>query len=288
MSRAQIQGLARVPLQALRFHPRNIRTNLGDLDELTASIRAEGVLVPLMAHRTPGGGLQLLHGHRRWAAADLAGLRTVPVVILEQHLTDGEAILLMLAEDKKEAVDAADRRRAVKALRDEFDFDDESIAERLGLADTDALNAWLAGKGGAFRAPSPRRAAASIGKPATRTRAKRPVVPRVKPTVLYELVAEWDGKAPAELLEQLRVLLAGWQPTGQPARPVLQNQEHDEVEVQQLVAGDRRLADASTAAAAAAVRQLTDAGMTAAEIAARLGCTSRSVVRYRSALKAVS
>lgn len=114
-------GLARVPLEALRFHPRNIRKSLGDLRELAESIRREGVLVPLMAQRTPGGGLQLLHGHRRWAACDMIGRKTAPVVIIERVLSDDQAILLMLAEDKKEAVDAVSDAMEAVADRD-WDF----------------------------------------------------------------------------------------------------------------------------------------------------------------------
>ena len=56
------------------------RASLGDLRELAESIAHEGVLVPLMAERR-GSMLQLLHGHRRWAAARMAGLATVPVVV---------------------------------------------------------------------------------------------------------------------------------------------------------------------------------------------------------------
>jgi len=230
--RATIQGLVRVPLQALRFHPRNIRSNLGDLDELSASIRAEGVLVPLMAQRTSAGGLQLLHGHRRWAAADLAGLRTVPVVIIEQSLTDDEAILLMLAEDKKESVSLEDRRRAVAALRDEFGYDAAAIAERLGFVDAAALRDWTAGKGlGAAQAPRRQvRAVRRTGAP----RKPRKHVPRIKPSQLHSVIAEWQDRAAPELLDQLCALLQGWSPSSPstvraPGRPTV-----DAAEVLQL------------------------------------------------------
>jgi len=56
------------------------------LEELVASIRASGVLEPLLARRLPGGGLELLAGHRRREAAGLAGLETVPVRVL--HIPD--------------------------------------------------------------------------------------------------------------------------------------------------------------------------------------------------------
>lgn len=214
MTRPGMQGLAMVPLQALRFHPRNIRTNLGDLDELAASIRHQGVLVPLMAQRVPGIGLQLLHGHRRWAAADMAGLRRVPVVITEQHLGDDEVILLMLAEDQKRSVDLDDRRRAVETLRAEFDYDSDTICERLGIP-PGMIGPWLAGKLGTEAQRTPRATPpAPRHTPRPRRASSRPRAPRIRPVALHGLITSWADRAPAELLDELRHLLGGWEPAG--------------------------------------------------------------------------
>jgi ParB/RepB/Spo0J family partition protein len=134
--------VANVPVTRLRAHPRNIRTELGDLRELAESIRYEGVLVPLMAERH-GDHLRLLHGHRRWAAAQLAGVARVPVVIVPEH-GNCDAIYVMLAEDGKERIARADRGRAVRALRDEFGCTWPDIAERLGKS-VATLRAWVGG-----------------------------------------------------------------------------------------------------------------------------------------------
>ena len=123
----------------LRAHPRNVRADLGDLRELAESIRYEGVLVPLMAERH-GDHLRILHGHRRWAAAQLAGLRRVPVLIVPQH-ADDEAMFLMLAEDKKRPLTPEDKRSAVLTLRDEFHKTWPEIAERLGYS-VPTVRAW--------------------------------------------------------------------------------------------------------------------------------------------------
>lgn len=288
MTRATPQGLARVPLQALRFHPRNVRTSLGDLTELSESIRHEGVLVPLMAQRTPGGGLQLLHGHRRWAAADMAGVRAVPVVIIERTLSDDEAMLLMLAEDKKQPVDLADRARAVQQLHDEFDYDYETIAERLGIS-VEELTQWRTGRAGAASPSGPvtvrgLRPIAAHAPQKPRRRAPKKPAPRVSPKQLHAVLAGWEERAPAGLLNELRALLGDWQPVEKPVPLVLELQEPDEVEVDQLVAGARPLARATTVGAAAAIGRLTALGLTASEIAERLKCSPRQVVRYRSAL----
>lgn len=200
---AAFTSAASIQLQALQFHPRNIRTKLGDLTELAASIRAEGVLVPLMAHRLTTGGLQLLHGHRRWAAADLAGLKRVPVVIVERQLHDDEAILLMLAEDKKRPVDDTDRAAAVTALANEFGWDRDAIAARLGV-DRATLRGWAKEREKVQqRNRSPRK--------------RRQTNPLVRATQLHAVLADWEGRAPAALLDQLRGLLGDWEPKAAPA-----------------------------------------------------------------------
>lgn len=60
---------------------KNPRRDLGDLDELTASIRRHGVLLPLLVERRPRGGLQLIAGERRLAAARAAEQTVVPVIV---------------------------------------------------------------------------------------------------------------------------------------------------------------------------------------------------------------
>jgi ParB family chromosome partitioning protein len=60
---------------------RNPRRDLGDLTELTESIRQHGVLLPLLVERHHRGGLRLIAGERRYAAAKAAGQQTVPVIL---------------------------------------------------------------------------------------------------------------------------------------------------------------------------------------------------------------
>lgn len=207
-------GLVHVPLEHLRFHPRNIRKSLGDLRELAESIRREGVLVPLMAQRTPGGGLQLLHGHRRWAACDMIGRKTAPTVVIERTLRDDEAMLLMLAEDKKEAVDVADRADALNALHKEFGYDWLTLAERLGISNEEMLD-WRAGRASAPRPrPAPRAHVAPMQRPGPTAprKPRKPGPPRVKAKDLHACVAAWEGRAPVELLAELRGFLGGWEP----------------------------------------------------------------------------
>lgn len=192
-----------VPLQALRFHPRNIRSDLGDITDLAESIRHEGVLVPLMAERRPSGGLQLLHGHRRWAASQLAGLRRVPCVIVPPH-ADDEAMLLMLAENTgRAAVDPADLQATIRTLTGpEFGHRPATIAARIGVPVHTVLS-WRDGRTPA----APKRPAG----PSTPT---RPRPPRIRAKDVHQLVAAWDAGEveSAVLVEQLRTWLGSWTP----------------------------------------------------------------------------
>lgn len=187
--------VVRIGVDRLRFHPRNVRNDLGDLRSLTASITAHGVLCPLMAHRH-GTHLQLLHGHRRLAAARLAGLRTVPVLIVQPH-DDDEAIALMLAENLQRAgLRHTERHTAIRALLEEFGHTTSGLARRLGTS-PDTVRRWAAGD-------EPRRP-----RPARRR--------RIPASTLLALADTWTDRAAAgltaqqatQLLDQLRQLGAG-------------------------------------------------------------------------------
>lgn len=183
--------VGRVAIDKLQFHPLNIRVDLGDLRSLTASIAAEGVLQPLLAHRK-GAQCEVLDGHRRLAAARLAGLRTVPTMVLPAREPD-EAICLMLATALTgSGVTAEERRRAVRALIDDYGHTIAALARRFGVAPT-TISAWAA---------EPKQAAAK--------RAARPVSSKK----LTGLIRAWmpriehglSAAAAAELLQELAVL----------------------------------------------------------------------------------
>lgn len=89
-----------VPLDQVSPHPDNPRRNLGDLADLAASIRAQGILEPLLVepHADDPDTYQLIAGHRRLAAAARAGLDTVPVVVRATSSL-GPQILAMLTEN---------------------------------------------------------------------------------------------------------------------------------------------------------------------------------------------
>jgi ParB family transcriptional regulator, chromosome partitioning protein len=87
----QPDGVAARPVIAvslLTAHPGNVRRDLALTPEFTASVAANGVLVPLRITRDPGGGYRVIDGHRRLAAALQAGLAEVPADLAEDRTAD--------------------------------------------------------------------------------------------------------------------------------------------------------------------------------------------------------
>lgn len=214
--RPDAPAVANVPVDRLRAHPRNVRTDLGDLRELVESIRERGVLVPLMAERR-GDWLRILHGHRRAAAAELAGLAKVPCVIVAEH-SDADAICVMLAEnEQRRSLTPAERQAAVLVLRDEFGMKMPAIAQRLGISESSAYR-WSQGDDAAsVRGDRPARNPANPNTHGGRRVSRKP---RIKADRVYDLLVRWQESAPPELVEDLRALLQGWAPDEAPAEPV--------------------------------------------------------------------
>lgn len=108
-------GLVRI--DQIRFHPANVRQQLGDLRELSDSIMQYGVLQPVVVERH-GDTLRLRMGHRRVAAAQLAGLRTVPALIHAEALDERSFLLQAVQENLvRAALPASDRNQTVIRLR---------------------------------------------------------------------------------------------------------------------------------------------------------------------------
>lgn len=88
-------GLVYIPAEQLYPHPDNPRKDLGDLTELSDSIRANGVLQNLTVVPRAEGGYTVVIGHRRLAASKLAGLKELPCIIMELDLRSQVQTMLM-------------------------------------------------------------------------------------------------------------------------------------------------------------------------------------------------
>jgi len=110
------------------------------LGELADSMKAHGVIVPLVVRPRPDGGYFLIAGERRWRAAQRAGLHEVPVVV--QDIEQGTALERALVENIQRAdLGPLEEAAAYQRLADEFGLTQEAIAERIGKDRSTVANA---------------------------------------------------------------------------------------------------------------------------------------------------
>jgi ParB family chromosome partitioning protein len=126
------QGVIEAPLASISPNPHQPRAPIRDQDlvELAASIQVHGVIQPLVVNRVPDG-YQLIAGERRWRAARLAGLSTVPVVV--KDVAPSEMLELALVENLQRAdLNALEEAMAYRQLTAEFGLTQEQVARRVG------------------------------------------------------------------------------------------------------------------------------------------------------------
>lgn len=118
-------------LRPNRFQPRT-DFDEGALEELTRSIRANGVLQPIVVAPDDGGGFTIVAGERRFRAAQRAGLSKVPVVL---HAVDSDRAFLELAlveNLQRDDLNPIEMAEAYRRLREEFHLSQDEIAAKVG------------------------------------------------------------------------------------------------------------------------------------------------------------
>ena len=126
------QGVVEAPLAAITPNPHQPRAPIRDQDlvELAASIQAHGIIQPLVVTRALDG-YQLIAGERRWRAARLAGLSTVPIIV--KDVVPSEILELALVENvQRSDLNALEEAMAYHQLTEEFGLTQEQVARRVG------------------------------------------------------------------------------------------------------------------------------------------------------------
>jgi ParB family chromosome partitioning protein len=136
------QGMLRqLPIDLVkrgRYQPRS-RIDEGGLQELAESIRAQGVLQPIVVRPLDDSRYEIVAGERRWRASQLAELDTIPAVVRE--VTDQAAIAIALIENiQREDLNPLEEARALHRLLTEFQMTHQEVAQALGRSRTTVTN----------------------------------------------------------------------------------------------------------------------------------------------------
>lgn len=131
-----------IPMDRIRpnpFQPRS-RFDEASLKELADSIRATGILQPVLLRRGPDGGYQLVAGERRFRAAQHAGLEAIPAVIRE--VDDREMLELAIVENvQREDLNPIDEAKGYQTLATRLQLTHDQISSRVGKHRTAVTNA---------------------------------------------------------------------------------------------------------------------------------------------------
>ena len=119
-----------IPIEDIEPNPDQPRRALGDLSELTASVREKGILEPLLVRKV-GGRFEIIAGERRYRAAVEAGLGEVPCVIRET--SDSEMMELALVENlQRKDLTPFEEADGLRVLAEKYAYTHEAMAEKLG------------------------------------------------------------------------------------------------------------------------------------------------------------
>lgn len=133
--------LAQIPVASIRpgkYQPRT-RMDEAALAELADSVRARGVLQPIVVRPLAGGEHEILAGERRWRAARLAGLERVPAIV--RPVADDAALAIGLIENiQREDLNPIEEAAGVKRLIDEFGLTHEEAARSVGRSRSAVTN----------------------------------------------------------------------------------------------------------------------------------------------------
>lgn len=133
-----LRDLAVGQLKPGKYQPRS-RMDEASLNELAASIRAQGVMQPILVRMLEDGSHEIIAGERRWRAAQLAGLSQVPVLV--RKVADNAALAMALIENiQREDLNPLEEAVGIQRLIDEFQMTHQAAADAVGRSRSAASN----------------------------------------------------------------------------------------------------------------------------------------------------
>ena len=132
-SASSSEEVREISLELLDPNPYQTRTHMDEaaLEELAASIRASGVLQPIVVRYIDGGRYQLIAGQRRWAASQRAGKATIPALV--RQVSNEQAMEMAIIENlQREDLNPMEQAHAFERLSNEFGLTQEQMSLRTG------------------------------------------------------------------------------------------------------------------------------------------------------------
>lgn len=135
------QTLRHIPIDLIQRGKYQPRTDMHQeaLQELAESIKAQGVMQPIVVRPVSDERFEIIAGERRWRASQLAGLDKIPAVI--RLVPDESAIAMALIENiQRENLNPIEEATALKRLQDEFELTQQEVADAVGKSRSTVTN----------------------------------------------------------------------------------------------------------------------------------------------------
>ena len=133
--------LKNIPIDLIQRGKYQPRTDMHEeaLEELAASIRAQGVMQPIVVRPISSDKYEIIAGERRWRASQIAGLDSIPAII--KLVGDEAAIAMSLIENiQRENLNPIEEAMALKRLQDEFELTQQEVADAVGKSRATVTN----------------------------------------------------------------------------------------------------------------------------------------------------
>lgn len=134
-------GVTELEISKVKPNPNQPRKNFDPeaLNDLAASIKVHGIIQPIVVNKEPNGDYLIIAGERRWRAANICGLKTVPVII--KNYTSKQVKEISLIENlQREDLNPIEAARAIKELMEEYGLTQETVSERIGKSRSNIAN----------------------------------------------------------------------------------------------------------------------------------------------------
>ncbi len=135
---SELQHLSLDSVQRGKYQPRG-DMDQASLEELAQSIKAQGVIQPIVVRLVAKNTYEIIAGERRWRASKLAGLKTIPALV--RDVSDEAAIAMALIENiQREDLNPIEEAVALQRLQKEFELTQQEVANAVGKSRASVAN----------------------------------------------------------------------------------------------------------------------------------------------------